>query len=310
MAPCLFRVFVLALITCLSISNLHAQPADPKQQDQAFFAKKLPEYRQWLRQNRLDGIFYADSVAVSNGRATLFLTSAYQGRNHVCDSMQSAWNKLEADNRMVNGQFFHERLLQKWAFLAEVHPDQAEVIVRCHSPAHFQVRVTSRSGKVPAEARTVRSTIMAEVETPDLAMLQQTNTGDNSSVLRNRQVRTVTTAARSWLVNYYKNKGTPILWKARIDSSYSTFDDFILEVTHMSDVICPDGYFEYHRIYVKGTQNGDDVVLSWEFQGKYGSGIIFPPRKNDYKDMELRYKNNLEDYQKRLFKQLLDYLRQ
>ena len=94
-----------------------------------------------------------------------------------------------------------------------------------------------------------------------------------------------------------------------MDSSYTTFDEFVLEITHLNNEICPDGYFEYHRLYVKGLQKGDDVELSWEFQGKYGSGIVFPPRKNDYKDMEIRYKTNLEEYQKYLFKKLLDYLR-
>ncbi len=140
-------------------------------------------------------------------------------------------------------------------------------------------------------------------------VLDGVNTGDNTALLPGKQLEAVTTNARRYLINYYKPKGTPILWKARVDSSFSTFEEFVLEVTHLSNEICPDNYFEYHRIYIKGVQKGADVELSWEFQGKYGSGIIFPPRKNDYKDMDLRYKNNLEDYQSRLFKKLLDYLR-
>jgi hypothetical protein len=82
-----------------------------------------------------------------------------------------------------------------------------------------------------------------------------------------------------------------------------------MEVSHLSDEICPDGFFEYHRLYLKGVQKGDDVELSWEFQGKYGSGIVFPPRKNDYKDMDPKYKDNLEEYQSHLYKKLLEYLR-
>jgi len=112
-----------------------------------------------------------------------------------------------------------------------------------------------------------------------------------------------------YLTQYYKGKGTPILWRAKIDTSFALYDEFVMEVTHLSEEVCPDGYFEYHRIYVKGLQKGDDVELSWEFQAKYGSGIAFPPRKNDYKDMEPKYKEELEEYQNRLFKKLLEYLR-
>ena len=294
---------LLALFVSFELS---AQPVDLRQ-DKAFFQKKLPEFQLWLRQNQLDGVLRADSVAVSSRKVTLFLIAAYRGAR-VCDSLQCAWDRLEKGNRQVNGQFFHERLLHKWAFLAEVHEEQAEVVVRCHDPAHFIARIGSRNGKIPLEGRNIRSAAVVDVRLP--ASLQGVNTGDNSTLISGKKVNAVCTSARRFLTNYYKSKGTPILWKARVDSSYSLVDEFVLEVTHLSYEICPDGFFEYHRMYVKGTQKGEDVELSWEFQGKYGSGIIFPPRKNDYKDMDLRYKNNLEDYQRRLFKKLLDYLRQ
>lgn len=276
-------------------------------QDKAFFQSKLPEFQAWLRQNELDGILYADSVAVAPRKVTLFLKAAYRGAR-VCDSLQCAWDRLEKKNRSLSGQFFHERLLHKWAFLSEVHEEQAEVVVRCHDPAHFIARITSHDGHMPVDGRNIRSGAVSEVRLP--ATLQGINIGDNKAILPGKKVSIVCNNARRYLTNYYKPKGTPVLWKARIDSSFATVDEFVLEVTHLSYEICPDGYFEYHRVYVKGIQKGEDVELSWEFQGKYGSGIIFPPRKNDYKDMDLRYKNNLEDYQRRLFKILLDYLRQ
>ena len=293
------------LLTLFCPLALRAQPVDLRQ-DKAFFQKKLPEFQSWLHQNRLDGILIADSVAVSPRKVTLFLLAAYRGAR-VCDSLQCAWDRLEKNNLQVNGQYFHERLLHKWAFLAEIHEDQAEIVVRCHEPAHFLARITSQNGRMPVDGSNIRSAAVQDVRLP---ALQGVNVGDNTTLIPGKKVSAVCTKARSYLINFYRPKGTPVLWKARVDSSYTTVDEFVLEVTHLSYEICPDGYFEYHRIYVKGLQKGDDVELSWEFQGKYGSGIIFPPRKNDYKDMDLRYKNNLEEYQRRLFKKLLDYLRQ
>ena len=300
---------------CLIILSITASPLLPSvsgqgldlRKDMAFFKAKVPEFQVWLRQNQLDGIFIADSVAASPKKVTLFLKAAYKG-TRVCDSLQCAWDRLEKNNFRLNGQFFRERLLHKWAFLAEVHPANAEVIVRCHEPAHFLARINSTNGRVPLDGRSVRSGAVADVKLPQ--SLQGINVGENTVLLPGKKVEAVCTNARRFPIAHYKPKGTPVLWKAKVDSSYSAVDEFVLEVTHLSYEICPDGYFEYHRIDVKGVQKGDDVELTWEFQGKYGSGILFPPRKNDYKDMSLRYKDSLEEYQRRLFKKLLEYLRQ
>jgi len=296
------RVLIITGLICL-FSVVSAQDL---RNDRAFFHKKRLEYNQWLQDNNLGHILRADSISISANRATLFLRPTYSGRN-TCDSLQCAWQRLEKSNRLAHGQNFHERLLHKWAFLAEVHQEQAEVVVRCHDPAHFMAKMYSKNGRVPVEERNIRSGSMIELNLP--ATLQGINTGENAYLFKGKNVGVLCTNARLWLVNYYKNKGTPLLWKAKLDTSYTTYDEFVLEVSHLNYEICPDGYFEYHRIYVKGIQKDDDVELSWEFQGKYGSGIIFPPRKNDYKDLDLNYKSELQEYQKRLFKQLLDYLR-
>ncbi len=293
------------IITCLICTFVVAGAQDLRH-DRAFFNKKRLEYNQWLQHNQLGHILRADSISTSSSKVTLFLRPTYSGRG-TCDSLQCAWQRLERSNRVQHGQNFHERLLHKWAFLSEVHEEQAEVIVRCHDPAHFMAKMYSKNGRVPVEERNIRSGAMIELSLP--TSMQGVNTGENTYLFRGKNVGVLCTNARLWLVNYYKNKGTPILWKAKLDTSFTTYDEFVLEVTHLNYEICPDGYFEYHRIYVKGLQKGDDAELSWEFQGKYGSGIIFPPRKNDYRDLDLNYKNELQEYQKRLFKQLLDYLR-
>jgi hypothetical protein len=300
-------IFLACLFCTLCTSGLSAQrpPADYRR-DLDFFRQKQKEYNQWLRKNKLDGVLRADSVSATAKKVTLYLRPTYKGAK-VCDSIQCAWNALEKANQAVNGQTFHQRLLHKWAFMSEVHEAQTEVVVRCHEPAHFLAKINCRQGEFSVDGRNIRAASVTQVGIP--ASLEGINAGANSAVLRNKNVSAVCADARKYLVGYYKPKGTPILWKAKVDTSYVTYDEFVLEVTHLSNEICPDGYFEYHRIYIKGVQKETDVELSWEFQGKYGSGILFPPRKNDYKDTELRYKSQLEDFQKKLFKKLFDYLR-
>lgn len=300
-----FRVICLIFLFLLHAPGVSAQSTDLRQ-DKAFFQKKKADFAFWLRQNKLERLFRVDSVGVAAQKVTLFLRPAYTGKN-TCDSLQCVWNQLEKANRKVNGQYFHERLLHKWAFLAEVHEEQAEVVVRCHAPAHFQAKISSKNGKIPVETLTPRSGVLLDVRLP--ASLQGINNGDNLGLIPGKKLSAVCNTARQFLIKFYRPKGTPILWKAKVDTSYYAYDEFIVEATHLSNEICPDGYFEYHRIYIKAVQKGEDVEISWEFQGKYGSGIIFPPRKNDYKDMEQDYKTSLDEYQKHLFKQLTDYLR-
>ncbi len=301
----------LALLTGMVIAtSLNAFAQSPLEEDlrahEDFFRARMHDYQQWLAQTELAHIFYADSVAVSPQKVTLFLRAAYQG-SRVCDSLQCAWERLEQENFRQYGQHFRERLLRKWAFLAEIHEEQAEVVVRCHEPAHFLMRIRSEQGRILREGRSVRGNAF-QVSLPTASAMRSVNLGEGRATIPDQQASVVSAKARRFLINYYKPKGTPILWRARLDTSFVTFSEFVLEVTHLSHEICPDGYYEYHRISVWCTQRGADTELNWEFQGKYGSGIFFPPRKNDYKDLSVKYKENLEEYQQRLFKRLVDHL--
>ena len=292
---------------CLTLSGIvSAQvPVGDLRNDYSFFQKKTKEYQQWLADSQLDRYFIADSLVVQSDKVTLCLRPASQGPDK-CAQTQQVWEMLQQKNLQEYGQYFHERLLHKWAFLSEVHENQAEILIRCEKPGYFEVRISSQNGRMPVEGMTMRAPAFASIQVP--SSLDGANVGDNQALIRNKSVAVVTRAARKYLKMYYSNKGTPILWNARIDDTYTFIDEFLLEVTHLSHEICPDGYYEYHRIYVKGTQKGPNVELSWDFQGKYGSGILFPPRKNDYKDLSAKYKTELEDYQKILFRKLLDYL--
>lgn len=330
------KIVAIGLAACFWVGSLSGQVVEDLRRDAPFFRKKLPEFRRWLVENELHKIFRADTIAVDNQKVTLFLRPAFEGRR-VCDSMQCAWNQLEMGNRDLNGEFFHDRLLKKWAFLAEIREEQAEVVVRCHEPAHFLVKISGRTEDVEQktldaghwkletskaqspmsnvyrptstliEGRSLRSAAGMQISLPG-GSLGGANVGENSAIVSGKKVGKVCAEAKTFFLDFYKNKGTPVLWKARIDTSFSFEDEFVLEVTHLSNQICPDGYFEYHRIHVQGKQRGEEVELRWDFQGKYGSGILFPPRRNNYKDLELKYKNELANYQNTLFRRMINYL--
>ena len=307
----LFRPFaqwaLRILPFCICVSEIFAQGPPDLRADASFFREKIGDMNAWFEKNQLGDLFKADSVQVERNRVTLYVRPAKQN-GQSCVHMQNAWNEVQKANRKASGEDFHHRLLHKWAFLAEVHEDQAEVVVRCHDPAHFRARIYNGKGNIPVELRSVRSGAMMQIALPQ--SFQEINNSASKAIIANKNVGDVCTKARTWLVNFYKSKGTPILWRARIDESYALYDEFVIEVTHISNEICPDGYFEYHRINVSGVQKGPDVELTWDFQGKYGSGIIFAPRKNDYKDLNnQKYGSYHAEYQRRLFNRMVYHLR-
>lgn len=91
------------------------------------------------------------------------------------------------------------------------------------------------------EGRNIRSAAVLDVRLP--GSLDGVNVGDNSAIVPGKNVRAVCTQARRYLTNFYKPKGTPILWKARAsNTTYALIDEFVLEVTHLNFEICPDGF--------------------------------------------------------------------
>ncbi len=97
-------LIILLLAVLPPLSSVSAQGLDLRK-DAPFFRAKVPEFQAWLRQNQLDGVLVADSVAVSSRKVTLFLRSAYKGAR-VCDSLQCAWDRLEKTNFRVQWPVF------------------------------------------------------------------------------------------------------------------------------------------------------------------------------------------------------------
>jgi hypothetical protein len=141
--------------------------------------------------------------------------------------------------------------------------------------------------------------------------LANMNTGGVLVNLERRQISEVSQKIKKFFEKYYKKKG---FWlrDAKIRQLTSFYNEISFEVTDLKNEAIRDGYFEYHYVRVKIFQEGGDVHVIWTFQGKYGSGIFFPPRKpKDYKDMELKpeYKEDLERYEENLFRLLEEQLR-
>ena len=302
------RCFWVFLLLC-SWTGLGFSQVDLRR-DSAFFAAQEREFQYWLKANEMDLTFRTDGVSVDAGRVYLFLTFA--GENPACESFQAVWDSWEKQFNMAHGfqTLFHEKLLQTWSVLSELSVDSTEIIIRCKGQGLFNVRIFGGAdGRILSQGNEMK--IMGGGVIPiSFDNLKDIYTGGRSTNIdRKLTVRKVRAAVGDYLLNHwYKGKGTPILYNVRVDTSASYYNEFTWEFTHLSHEVLEEGYYEYHRIRIEVRERNDQLELNWDFTGKFGSGILFPPRRNDYKLMETYYKDDLEAYEKKLFRKITEYL--
>lgn len=279
-------------------------------QDSAFFAAQEQEFQRWLEANDMAFTFRTDGVGVDPDRVYLFLTFA--GEDPQCESLQSVWDSWERQFNMAHGfqTLFHEKLLQTWSVLSELSVDSTEIIVRCKGQGLFNMRIFGRAdGRIFSQGNELRVMGGGVIPIPFDNLKEIYTGGRIRNIDRKLTVRKVRMAVGDYLLNYwYKGKGTPILYNVRVDTSASYYNEFTWEFTHLSHEVLEEGYYEYHRIRIEVRERNDQLELTWDFTGKFGSGILFPPRRNDYKLMETYYKDDLEAYEKKLFRKITEFL--
>ena len=302
-----YRFYFLLLIACGPIVLFGQYDL---RVDSAFFAVQEQEFQHWLEANEMDQTFRTDGIEVETGHVLLFLTFA--GDAARCDSLQAAWDSWERQfNRTHRSrQLFHQKLLETWSVLAELSVDSTEIIIRCDGQGLFNIRIFGQAdGRILAQGNELKAMGGGVIPIP-FENLKEVYTGNRiDSINRKLSVRKVRVAVGDYLLNeWYKGKGTPILYNVRIDTSASYYNEFTWEFTHLSHEVLEEGYYEYHRIKIEVQERNDQLEMTWEFTGKFGSGILFPPRRNDYKLMETYYKDDMEAYEEKLFRKITEYL--
>ena len=194
--------------------------------------------------------------------------------------------------------------------LTELPTDSMEIVLHCQDPAHFKVRIYGDpDGRILTEEQNLKSLGSDIIKIP-YNQLKSIHTGGRlDSLGKHETVGKVRQSIGDFLLNrWYKGKGTPILYNVRIDTSRSYYHEFTWEFSRLSHEVLEEGFYEYHRIKIEVQNRNNNIEISWQFTGKYGAGVLFPPRKNDYKLMEINYKREEEDYETKLFKKITEHL--
>jgi hypothetical protein len=301
------RNYVLTLYAALICGKLIAQPVatlistDLVDSD-SFFQYQKKDINAYLSRQIPAAHLSTAAIKTESHLVTLQLMPDVK---QACSVTPLAWAKAEQNN--VDWQ---KKLLNHWAFLAEIDVTQAAIEVQCCKEKHFFRRMGPAIAG--ADVRTARGNEWVPLIKP-LAFVEQEvtpKTSDDtelSTLLQQSKANEVTQKVRKFCEQKYLNlPKARYIWDAEMKFTEISDTEFQVEVTYISNVAISDGYFEYHKIYVTTQQTGNNAILNVRLLGKYGSGIIFAPRRNDYKDMEINYKHEIADFRQVFFKQIIN----
>ena len=300
----------LISLVFFSFNGLFAQ--HDLRQDEAFFASQMQEYQTWLDSTGLDNFFKTERISVTPERLTLHLGSAAVPPS--CDSLEAVWEQIGSafDKEHQHKQLFHEKLLETWSVMTELPTDSMEIQLDCGDPAKFNVRIHGEAdGRILFDEQNQQSLGSGTITIP-FNQLRDIHTGGRlDSLGKKRTVRQVRIFIADYLRKvHYNGKGTPVLYNVRIDTSMSYYNEFTWEFTHLShEVLEDEGFYEYHRIKIEVQDRNNQLEIGWQFTGKFGSGILFPPRRNDYKLMATYYPDKEKEYEDDLFKKIIEHLK-
>jgi hypothetical protein len=302
------------IIIFFSISNLFSNSFGQSGivSDSNFLSQQVKEYEAWLKSVELTDLLQISTYIIKPNKFTLVLTSANLFKD--CDSFQSSWDKYFEDfnEYHIFKKTFPEKLLETLSVLTELHLDSLELIVRCISSESSEIVITGdKLGRVKVKDNRTEKQGNGNISVIPLNY-RNINTGERiDSLARRTTCANVRNIVGDYLINHwYKGKGTKILYNFRCDTTHSSFyTEFTWEFTHLNNEVLKDqGFFEYHIIKIEVNDRNTKIDINWDFTSKFGSGILFPPKENDYKLTETYYKDKEDDYETKLFKNVEYYL--
>jgi hypothetical protein len=298
----------ICTVTCLLLGSIvgHAQEAFSLLEYDSFFQAQRPQMQSWVNEKVGGRDFQISDIHTEHQTVSLHITGT-----NSCAHTQAHWTRAEAKNAQLGKQ-----MLLRWSFLAEVPQDEAIVEVQCCEQKHFYRRFVQP--KPLADGLVAKSAMPflqimplafgAQGDAPAEPSTTNSDPSELNATVANAPPAAVCEKVRSFLTNKYSSlPKARYIWDAELKYTDISDTEFQLEVTYITNVITSERYYEYHKINVSALPSGANTALQVRLMAKYGSGIVFAPRRNDYKDMESAYKTDLGEYRTIFFKQIVYY---
>lgn len=307
-----FRLLLSVFFACvLWLAPLNSRAQNDLREYNAFFIRQLTEYQEWLGVTGFNQVLRADSLQVARNNVTLFLGSPYNDTytREKPDSLSVAWENLKNEYFTTTGTHLYEELFNTFFFLMEIDRQQAEIQILGKESFLFRVQIDYQHQQVVLKEEIATIKANGTIEIPPIQLKNISKpASDQISDLTLREVRE---NISSCLTEYYSEKGT-ILHDAEIRIIADYAYELVFEVTKLSNEILRNDdwfkFFEYIRIAVKVEKHNGNVAIVYDIQGKYGSGIFCPPRRNEYKSIEVHFPGYMDDYEIMIKNKIRKYL--
>jgi hypothetical protein len=301
--PSILITTISMLLATASVGQEQGMKPSPDE-SAAFFKSQSTEFGNWLEKNLPKAQYQITSVT-TEPRRVAFTLMPKQGAS--CSDARAAWETVNKQQPDFSGD-----ILRRLAAVSGIEAHEAHLEVQCCTKGHFY-RTFAFSEKLP-DSQVARSVAPVPLVTP-LAMAfdeplspKSTDETELSTVIPNARATEVSRKVRAFCEQKYRTlPKARYIWDAELKYTEISDTEFNLEVTYITNVAISDGYFEYHKIYVQTQQSGNNAILQVRFIAKYGSGIIFAPKRSDYKELQSSsYKSELEEYRTVFFKQIIN----
>lgn len=257
--------------------------------DLPFFKKQVVEFQKWIENSQIGFLKVSNVTIQDNGKLSINLSTT----NQDPDSLYSIWLNTKRGFEREDIVQFEERLLKVSSFLCDSEMEKTNILISNHSGT-FQISIEYLDGRINVQEDIERKMVseLIKIDLSDLnipkSILKDT--------IRNNSIRAVRGNLSDFLIDYYKDKGT-FFYEARIDTSYTFWNEFSYIVTCLSNEIIHEGFFEFIRLDVVLSQSEKNLEILLEIQGKYAAALVCPEkRKSFYKSMDIHYSESLRRY--------------
>ncbi|MFK7951046.1 MAG: hypothetical protein AB8G11_25930 [Saprospiraceae bacterium] len=275
-----FLKFLFLSIVCITTTSIYGQDLT---NDTAFFQKAGKEYQAFLENTTLDNILYLDTVQTFPDKVIL---------NMVMTSYND-WASLSSQYKKDFEVDIRQTLFNKAAFLFEVDEDSLGIRIWSSDFTLVEVQLLYSNDElkiIENKERAIRldSLVLDKRRFPKIAKKDtyQTITFCKDKIEKK-------------LVKYYKKEHKGV----KIEPNTRRPKEMKLKVRNIRGEVLHDHWFpywEYIVIKINFKERSGKLIIYYEVEAKYGSGVFRGPRLSDYTDMDTEYKAYVNDYMEKL----------
>ena len=254
--------------------------------DWEFLTKSRDHYQEWLESTELSKVLRVTDLLIASSKLVVLDLEATSGAD---------WVNLRTKYADRNGTDLRRMLFDKLLFLSELETDQAGIRIRTALKDYY-VDMRYKNDTLAIHESKLRgsgqgTTFIDAQKLPKSNKVNSTNTINKTKVRLKKYFKHYYDGRDGW---FNDSKFEVVKEEVQGDKHHLHFKITNIRGEILNDFNIP--YYERIRISITLYEENGGVVFVYEIFGKYGSGIIYGPRKNAYKDMEIKYEEYLIDY--------------